>query len=128
MRRAQPSSSISASAAVNWLAVATRTDRPSNSPSRPPRLVPRSSAVNCTSAVLSKKNAACGAFATGRAASASQCTPILVDFHEVAERHRKHGLLRGSERIDAKRIFKPRDQHSKAERVEAAFRQHQVVL
>ena len=46
---------------------------------------------------------------------------IFVDFHEVAERHRKHGLLGGSERIDAKRIFKPRDQHSKAERVEAAF-------
>ena len=40
-RRATPSSSISASAVVSWLDVATTTERPASSASRPPRLVPR---------------------------------------------------------------------------------------
>ena len=51
---------------------------------------------------------------------------MLVDFHEIAERHRKNGVLGGRERIDAQRVFEARDQNGKAERVETAIRQHQI--
>ena len=42
---------------------------------------------------------------------------MLIDFHEFAERNRKIGILGGRERVDAQRIFKPRDEYRKAERI-----------
>ena len=53
---------------------------------------------------------------------------MLVDFDEVAERHRKGGVLGGRERIDAELILEPRNQDGKAERIETAIREHQILL
>ena len=56
-------------------------------------------------------------------------TPAMfVDFHEVAERHRKKRVLGGRERVDAQRIFEARDENGKAERVETAIREHQILF
>jgi len=45
----------------------------------------------------------------------------------LAERQRKHGVLGGSERIDAERVFEPGDEHGKAERVQTGIEQNQIV-
>ena len=52
---------------------------------------------------------------------------MFIDFHEVAERHGKHRVLGGRERIDAELVLEARDQHGKAERVETAIGQHEIV-
>ena len=53
---------------------------------------------------------------------------MLVDFHEIAERHRKDSVLGGRERIDAERVFEPRDQDGKAKRIETAIGKHEIFL
>jgi hypothetical protein len=53
---------------------------------------------------------------------------MLVDFHEIAERYRKDRFFHGGEWIDPQAIFEARDQHGKAERVEPAIGQREVVL
>ena len=64
----------------------------------------------------------------GRTRSERTSTPgMFVDFHEIAERHRKGGVLGGRERIDAEFILEA-NQNGKAERVEAALRQHQILF
>ncbi len=53
---------------------------------------------------------------------------MLIDFHEFAERNRKISVLSGRERVDAQRIFKPRDEYCKAEGVETAIRQYEILF
>jgi hypothetical protein len=53
---------------------------------------------------------------------------MLVDFHEIAERDWKDGLLSNRERIDAQPVFQTRDQNGEAERVETAIYEHEIVL
>src|ERR1700688_3242551 len=118
-RRATPSSSISANAAVSWLEVATSTERRATSASRPPRLVPCASRPTLARAARSQKNLSGDAFAMRALSDGVSARTIFIHFHEVAERQRKHGIFGGRERIDAERVLEARDQHGKAERVEA---------
>jgi hypothetical protein len=53
---------------------------------------------------------------------------MFVDFHEVAERHRKKSVLGGHKRVHAQRIFEARDEDGKAQRVEAAIREHEILF
>jgi hypothetical protein len=53
---------------------------------------------------------------------------LLVDFHEIAERDWKDGLLSGRERIDAQPVFQTRDQNGEAERIESAICEHEIFL
>ncbi len=116
-RRTTPSSSIRASAVVSWLPVATRTDLPANSPSRPLRLVPPARSVKRKRALRSKKNRSAAPMLC-RSVSAS-VRAIFVDFHEVAESYGKQRVLGRREWIDAEPVFEARDQNGEAERVRA---------
>ena len=75
MRRARPSSSISASALVSWLAVASNTERPASSAKRPPKLDPRSRSVKRMDAARSQRIAALSRSRLPRAATARQRLP-----------------------------------------------------
>src|SRR5271163_1753960 len=117
MVRRRTAPSISASAVVSWLSVATRTDLPANSPRRPSRLVPPARSVKRVRALRSKKNRSAAPMLC-RSVSAS-VHAIFVDFHEVAEGHGKQRVLGRREWIDAEPVFEARDQHGEAERVES---------
>src|SRR5580700_3577432 len=127
MRRATPSSSISASAVVSWLDVATTTERPASSASRPARVVPRARCLAQSRAARSQKNRSGPASATRSLSDGALLRTIFIHFHEVAERQREHGVLGGRERIDAERVFETRDEHRKTERVQTGIEQHQIV-
>src|SRR6202034_1406643 len=53
---------------------------------------------------------------------------MLIDFYEIAEGNRKNRVLGGGEGVDAERILEPCHENGKAERVEAAIRQHEIFL
>jgi hypothetical protein len=40
---------------------------------------------------------------------------MFVDFHEIAERDRKDGLINRRERIDAQQVFQTREQNGEAD-------------
>jgi hypothetical protein len=52
---------------------------------------------------------------------------VLVDLYEILEGDRKLDILRYGERIEAKLVFEPSNNHSKTERVEAGLEQHQII-
>src|ERR1700691_2054824 len=90
-------------------------------------MVPRCRSVRPTDLPRSHSHLWPGAAATW-SRSAVSLTAMLIDFYEIAERNRKNRVLGGGEGIDAERILKPRHENSKAERVQAAIRQHEIFL
>src|SRR6185312_7649418 len=126
-RRATPSSSISASAPVSWLAVATRTERPLSSASRPPSAVPATRSARRTRAARSNKNASAGAFARCARSGSASVRAVLIRLDEIADGDGELHVLGRRERIDAEPVFQARHQHRDTERVEAGIEQRHVV-
>src|ERR1700723_3292205 len=118
-RRATPSSSTSASAPVSWLAVATRTDLPVSSPSRPAKLVPLARSVTRADAARFQKNRFAAGWPMRCRSGCASARAIFVNFQEAAERHGNLRALGRRKRIDAEPVFETGNQHSETQRVEA---------
>src|SRR5258708_30389627 len=126
-RRATPSSSIIAKAAVSCSRAATRAERPWKAPSRPPRLEPLTRSVNAPLSRAPQKYRGGPATPSShrRSGRASLCS-IFVDAYEVAESDGKADVFRGRERIDAELVLEPCHQHREAQGVEPGIHQHGV--
>src|SRR5205085_212867 len=121
MRRAVPSSSNIASAAVSWLAIAISTDRPASSAARPARIVPvtRSETAIVVRGSESVRPAALARrWSRSFMASAQLDRDVFVGLDEVAERLGEVSILGGGERIDAELVLEASDQNRKAQRIE----------
>jgi len=51
-----------------------------------------------------------------------------INFHEIAQRYRKEGVLGGRERIDAEFVLQARNQDGEAERIETAISQYEILV
>jgi hypothetical protein len=76
----------------------------------------------------SQKKQAAEALATASRGAGASMTGMLVNFDELAKRHREKSVLGGGERVDTQRILEARDQDGKAERVEAAIGEDQILF
>ena len=123
MRRATPSSSISASAVVSWLAWrAERICRRVLQAGRRDSCHARDRrSAHC--AARSQKNRSAALSAMICRSDCASARAIFIDFHEIAESHGKRGVLGSRERIDAELVFEARDEHGKAERIETGIQQ-----
>src|ERR1700677_161347 len=109
MRRATPSSSISAAAAISWSVVAMRTEAPLSSWDRPPSTEPASKSRRrrLVSALETKASQASTAVLTASQSEAGLFCNMLIKVDEIAERNRKLGIFRNRKRIESKGVFKP---------------------
>src|SRR5215467_8042096 len=115
-RRATPSSSISANAAVSWSWVTTNTERPRNSSSRPPRLDPQLRSGIATLPWRSKRKQPEGSlmvFSTTRSRRRA-----FVNSDEVTKGDGKLDFLRSGKWIEPQLIFEPSDDDRKKERIQ----------
>src|SRR5580698_7618262 len=108
-RRATPSSSISAAAAISWSVVAMRTEQPLSSWDRPPRKEPanKSRRRRLVSVLEIKGSHVSTEMLTASHREAGLLRNILIKPHEIAERNRKRHILRKRKRIESKGVFKP---------------------
>src|SRR5262249_32227191 len=128
-RRAIPSSSIIAKVVVNWSGKASRTERPASSLAAQSRLEPRprsSSATVASAAHRKRADEQASPPAKLRSDFELRCG-IFVDPYEVAQGHRKDDLVGRREGVEAERVFEPRDEDGKAQRVEPRIQQHELV-
>src|ERR1700683_3399879 len=117
MRRATPSSSMSAAAAMSWSVVAMRTERPLSSWHRPPSTEPASKSrrARLVSALETKGSHASTVVLTASQREAELFCKMFIKIDKIPERNRKLGIFRSHKRVDSKRIFKPgyKDSHRK---------------
>src|ERR1700677_1496596 len=117
MRRATPSSSMSAAAATSWSVVAIRTELPLSSWHRPPSTEPASKSrrANLVSGLETKGSQASTVLLTASQREAELFCNVFIKIDKIPERNRKLGIFRSRERVDPKRIFKPgyKDSHRK---------------
>src|SRR5580692_6998758 len=109
MRRATPSSSIRAAAAISWSVVAMRTEAPLSSSDRPPSKEPASKSRRgrLVSALQTKGSRVSTVVLTASQREAGLFCNMLIKVHEIAECNRKLGILRIRKRIESKGVFKP---------------------
>src|SRR5215469_7476628 len=115
-RRAMPSSSISANAAVSWSWVRTNTERPRNSSSRPPRLDPQLRSGTATLPWRSKRKQPEGSlmvFSTTRSRRRA-----FVNSDEVTKGDGKLDFLRSGKWIEPQLIFEPSDDDREKEGIQ----------
>src|SRR5271169_48792 len=120
-RRATPSSSMSASAAVSWSLVETSTDRPRSSPARPPRHDPRARSPSVTVAPAAKR-ARPDRFPrllTAFQSDAWSLGGIFVKLDELSHGHGKARIFGGAEWFYSQHIFEPGDNDRDAQRVKS---------
>src|ERR1700674_4082110 len=128
IRRAIPSSSMSASAVVSCSLVATSTERPASCASRQPKLEPCARSPSATRPLAPNRKRP--ESLTGLSSSRSEQGSVggmFVDPNEIAEGHGKIDVVGGRERIAAERVLEPRDKDRKAERVETGIQQDQLI-
>ena len=109
MRRATPSSSIRAAAAISWSVVAMRTEPPLSSWDRPPSKEPvsKSRRRRLVSALETKGSQVSTAVLTASQSEAGLFCNMLIKVDEIAERNRKLGIFRSRKWIEPEGVFKP---------------------
>jgi hypothetical protein len=109
IRRATPSSSISAAAAISWSVVAMTTELPLSSWQRPPSTDPetRSRRKRLISALERNGSQASTVVLTASQSEAELFCNMFIKVDEVTKGYWKLGIFRFRERVDAERIFKP---------------------
>src|SRR5271157_4805553 len=129
MRRAMPSSSISAAAARNWSTVATNTDLPCRPSVGPSRIDPSisSSQVAIASRPTRMRDDRLPAAMIEDLRHAGLACCIFIEPDEVAEGHGKACVLVVAERVFPKRAFQARHNNREAERIQARIEQGKVV-
>ena len=116
-----PSSSMSANAAVSWSRVQTSTERPRNSPPRPPKQDPPSKAPKVTVASAPERKRSerfPAALIPSQSEQPSLCG-IFVKLDELAQGYREAGNFGGSKWVYSQRIFEPGDDDCHAQRIKS---------
>ena len=109
MRRATPSSSMSAAAARSWSEVAMRTERPLSSWHRPPSTEHASKSRRATlvSALETKGSHVSTLTLTASQREAVLFCNMLIKIDKIPELNRNLDIFRRRKRVNSKRIFKP---------------------
>src|SRR5271154_3350469 len=128
MRRAQPSSSISAAAALAMSPTARTTERPSRARNGAPRLEAsaNSSRPRRQRRVAIARPRPAPALISPASVRGSD-KRVLVEGDQLAERGGKARRLRGRERICAQGVLEPRDEDGETKRIEPGLHQWQIV-
>src|SRR6266849_210914 len=129
IRRATPSSSMSASAAGSWSFIVRSTERPRSSSSLPPRAEPPVKPANATPASalqIHRLDRIPAAFIAWYRETGSACG-IFVELNEIPNRHWELYLFVRAERIELQRILKAGNDDGEAQRIEARLQETEII-
>lgn len=129
IRRATPSSSISAAAAMSWSVIAMTTELPLSSWQRPPSIDPesRSRRDRRISALERKGSQASTVLLTASQSEAELFCNMFIKVDEITERYWELSIFRFSKRVDAEGVFKPGYKDSEGKRIQPRVQQFQPV-
>src|SRR6185437_3970217 len=132
IRRARPSSSINADAAINWLLVATSTHRPLSSTPRSKSAEPNTKSlwVIVVSGPARKKSGAPLPVESAWRRDAHLLRLLcrfFIQLHKIAKGHWEQRIFRDTKRIHSDCVLKPGDDNCERKRIETRLKKFQII-